>query len=332
MRQLGNVGPEVSALGIGCMPMSGTYGTADDAASISAIHRALELGINLLDTSNVYGDDGHNELLVGRAIRDRRDKVVLATKFGIVRSTDGRPGTFNGRPEYVRECCDASLKRLGVDHIDLYQQHRVDPDTPIEETVGALKELVQAGKVRFIGLSEAQAPDIRRAAAVHPISSLQSEYSILERSIEGEIFDTCTELGIGILPFSPLQRGLLTGSLTAETALESEDFRTGERFPRVGPTHLPANLKLVEVVREVATAHGASMSQVAIAWLLTRGAQVVPIPGTKRVKYVEDLAGSPDVKLTTGDLTKLDALYDQVQGARYGSGQRVPDWVSPPVQ
>jgi aryl-alcohol dehydrogenase-like predicted oxidoreductase len=325
MRQLGNVGPQVSAIGLGCMPMSGTYGTASDADSIRTIHRALDLGINLLDTADVYGD-GHNEELVGKAIKDRRDEVVLATKFGILRGT---PGGIDGRPEYVRAAIERSLKRLNVDTIDLYQQHRVDPSTPIEETIGALKELVEEGKIRFIGLSEALSPDLRRAAAVHPITSLQSEYSLLERSVETDVLDTCAELGIGFLPFSPLQRGLLSGSLPAAEELEPDDFRASERFPRVGPTHRDANLALAQVVAEIAEAHDVSRSQVALAWLLGRRPWIVPIPGTKRVEYIEDNAKAPDLKLTARDAERLDALYDRAEGNRYGEGQTTPNWVSP---
>jgi aryl-alcohol dehydrogenase-like predicted oxidoreductase len=311
------------------MPLSGTYGSVSDDDGIATIHRALDLGINLLDTADVYGN-GHNEELVGRAIRDRRDEVVLATKFGILRDGKSETNGFNGRPVYVKEACERSLKRLGVEHIDLYQQHRVDPETPIEETIGALKELVEQGKIRYIGLSEALAPDLRRAAAVHPITSLQSEYSLLERSVEDEILDACEELGIGFLPFSPLLRGLLAGSLTATTELEPGDFRVGERFPRVGPGHRAANAELVQVVFEVAEARGASPSQVALAWLLSRRPWIVPIPGTKRTKYVEDNAGAPEVQLNADDKARLDALAADAQGDRYGSGAVTPNWVSPP--
>ena len=328
MRQLGNHGPWVSAIGLGCMPMSGTYGSASDADGIATIHRALDLGVNLLDTADVYGE-GHNEELVGRAIRDRRDEVVLATKFGITRAGPDGTTAFNGRPEYVRAACERSLGRLGVDTIDLYQQHRVDPDTPIEDTIGAMKELVEEGKVRYIGMSEALAPDLRRAAAVHPISSLQSEYSLLERSVEGEILDTCEELGIGFLPFSPLMRGLLAGSLTAATELEPGDFRVGDRFPRVGPEHRAANEELAHVVLEIAEARGASPSQVALVWLLGRRPWIVPIPGTKRTAYVEDNAGAPDVQLTDEDNVRLDALAAGARGERYGTGAVTPNWVSP---
>jgi aryl-alcohol dehydrogenase-like predicted oxidoreductase len=330
MRQLGTDGPLVSAIGLGCMPMSGTYGSASDADGIATIQRALDIGINLLDTADVYGK-GHNEQLVGRAIRDRRDQVFLATKFGILRDSVDGGGGFSGRPEYVRSACERSLQRLGIDHIDLYQQHRIDPDTPIEETIGALKELVDEGKVRYIGMSEALAPDLRRAAAVHPITSLQSEYSLLERSVEGEVLDTCEELGIGFLPFSPLCRGLLAGSLTATTELEPDDFRSGDRFPRVGPEHRVANAELAQVVAEVAAAREATPSQVALAWLLTRRPWVVPIPGTKRVAYIEDNAGAPEVELTAEDLARLDELAANAAGNRYGVGGSLPNWVSPPL-
>lgn len=311
------------------MPMSGTYGSVDEDEAIRAIHRALELGITLLDTADVYGD-GHNELLVGRAIRDRRDEVVLATKFGIVRPAEGSSRSFNGTPEYVRAACERSLRRLGVDHIDLYQQHRVDPQVPIEETVGALAELVQEGKVRYIGLSEALAPDLRRAAKVHPISSLQSEYSLLERGVETEILDTCEELGIGFLPFSPLLRGLLAGSLTASTELEPGDFRSDDRFPRVGPEHRAANAALAEVVSEIAQTHGVTPSQVALAWLLNRRPWIVPIPGTKRVRYLEENAQAPELVLTPEDELRLDQLSASASGDRYGGQANTPNWVSPP--
>jgi aryl-alcohol dehydrogenase-like predicted oxidoreductase len=307
--------------------MSGTYGSVADDDGIATIHRALDLGINLLDTADVYGD-GHNEELVGKAIKGRRDQVVLASKFGIVRGT---PAGFDGRPEYVRAAIERSLKRLNVDTIDIYQQHRVDPKTPIEETIGAMKELVDEGKIRFIGMSEALAPDLRRAAAVHPITSLQSEYSLLERTVEGDVLDTCEELGIGFLPFSPLQRGLLSGSLTTSTELEPDDFRAGDRFPRVGPAHLEANASLAQVVAEVAAEHEASRSQVALAWLLSRKPWIVPIPGTKRIAYIEDNAGAPELTLSAADLERLDALFAQAQGDRYGGSNTTPNWVSPPL-
>jgi aryl-alcohol dehydrogenase-like predicted oxidoreductase len=329
VRQLGRVGPTVSAIGLGCMPMSGTYGNASDADGIATIRGALDLGINLLDTADVYGA-GHNEELVGRAIQGRRDEVVLASKFGIVSGADGRPAGFNGRPEYVREACEASLRRLKVETIDLYQQHRVDPETPIEETIGALVELIDEGKIRFIGLSEALAPDLRRAAAVHPISSLQSEYSLLERGVETELLDACEELGIGFLPFAPLVRGLLAGSLTPGQALDDGDFRAGDRFPRVGPEHLAANAALAAVVQEIATAHSASPAQVALAWLLAQHPWIVPIPGTKRIAYLQDNAKAPELELTPEDRERLDELAAAVSGERYGS-QPTPNWVSPPL-
>jgi aryl-alcohol dehydrogenase-like predicted oxidoreductase len=330
VRQLGRVGPAVSAIGLGCMPMSGVYGAATDADGIATIHRALDLGITLLDTADVYGN-GHNERLVGQAIRGRRDEVVLATKFGNVRDAQGRAAGINGRPEYVREACEASLARLGVETIDLYQQHRVDPETPIEETVGAMAELVAEGKVRYLGLSEALTPDLRRAAAVHPISSLQSEYSLLERGVESEVLDTCEELGIGFLPFSPLLRGLLAGSITADSQLDEADSRSGNRFPRVGPEHRSANARLAGIVKEIADEHGCSPGQVALAWLLGRRPWIVPIPGTKRTAYVEDNALAPQLTLTPEDHARLDALSLGVQGDRYGGEGRTPDWVSPPL-
>ena len=330
VRQLGRVGPSVSAIGLGCMPMSGSYGASTDAEGISAIHRALDLGITLLDTADVYGD-GHNEQLVGRAIRGRRDEVVLATKFGNVRDAQGRPAGIDGRPRYVREACEASLTRLGLDTIDLYQQHRVDPDTPIEETVGAMAELVQEGKVRYLGLSEALAPDLRRASAVHPISSLQSEYSLLERGVESEILETCEELGIGFLPFSPLLRGLLAGSLTAESELDENDSRRGDLFPRVGPEHRSANARLARVVTEIAEERRCTPGRVALAWLLGRRPWIVPIPGTKRTAYVEDNALAPELTLTAADQERLEALSGEVLGDRYGGAGRTPDWVSPPL-
>ena len=331
VRQLGRVGPMVSAIGLGCMPMSGVYGSASDADGIATIHRALDLGVNLLDTADVYGD-GHNEELVGRAIRGRRDEVVLATKFGILRDTQGGLAGISGRPEYVRAACEASLRRLEVETIDLYQQHRVDPDTPIEETVGALVELVREGKVRFIGLSEALAPDLRRAAAVHPIASIQSEYSLLERGVEDDVLDTCEELGVGFLPFAPLVRGLLAGSLTADRELDDGDFRVGELFPRVGPQNLAANAELAAGVRQIATAHDATPAQVALAWLLARRPWIVPIPGTKRIAYLEDNAGATELELSAQDEEELDGLAAQVRGERYGPDARTPDWVSPPLR
>jgi aryl-alcohol dehydrogenase-like predicted oxidoreductase len=330
-RQLGADGPVVSAIGLGCMPMSGTYGRAADEEGIAAIHRALDVGVTLLDTADVYGV-GHNEQLVGTAIRGRRDEVVLATKFGNVFEPGGaRSGEIDGTPGYVRRACEASLRRLGVDHIDLYQQHRVDPKTPIEETVGALAELVAEGKIRYVGLSEARPPDLRRAASVHPIASLQSEYSLLERGVEGEVIETCEALGIGFLAFSPLVRGLLGGSLTPDRTLDESDTRASDgMFPRVGPANLSANAELAATVREIAERRGASMAQVALAWLLARRPWVVPIPGTKRAAYVEDNARAAGLELTDEEDARLDGLSAEVSGSRYGAAGN-PDWVSPPL-
>jgi aryl-alcohol dehydrogenase-like predicted oxidoreductase len=330
VRQLGVVGPEVSAIGLGCMPMSGIYGRADDAAGVATIRCAVGLGLTLLDTADVYGH-GHNEELVGRAIQGRRDEVVLATKFGNVIDARGRPGGISGRPEYVRRACEESLQRLQTDTIDLYQQHRVDPDTPIEETVGALAELVSEGKIRYIGLSEALSSDLRRAAAVHPITSLQSEYSLLERGVEDDVLGTCEELGIGFLAFAPLVRGLLAGSLTISRELEDGDFRAGGLLPRVGPEHLGANARLADVVRQIAVAHAATPAQIALAWLLTRRPWIVPIPGTKRASYVADNLGALHIELTSQDIELLDTLAAKVHGSRYGSDAQTPGWVSPPL-
>jgi aryl-alcohol dehydrogenase-like predicted oxidoreductase len=319
IRTLGANGPDVSAIGLGCMPLSGTYGRADDEDSIATIHRALELGMTLLDTADYYGD-GHNEELVGRAIAGRRDDVVLATKFGLTRDERGRPGPPQGSPAYVRAACEASLRRLGVETIDLYQQHRVDAATPIEDTVQALAELVAEGKVRAIGLSEARPADIRRAAAIHPIASLQSEYSLLERGVEDEVLAVCEELGIGFLAYAPLLRGLLSGAITADTVLDDGDTRaSGESFPRVGPEHLDANVALVATVREIADDHDASPSQVALAWLLARRPWIVPIPGTRRAAHLEDNAAAADLVLTEADHGRLDDLAARVSGDRYGA-------------
>ena len=297
------------------MGMSEFYGRPDEDEGLATIHRALELGVTLLDTADMYGPFT-NERLVGRAIADRRDQVVLATKFGIERGEDGSRLGVNGRPEYVRSACDASLQRLGIDTIDLYYQHRVDPEVPIEETVGAMAELVQEGKVRFLGLSEAGAGTIRRAATVHAISALQSEYSLWERSIEEEILPTVRELGIGFVAYSPLGRGFLTGKIRSVEDLEENDARR-VRFPRFERENLEANLAVVEKVEAVAGRHGATPGQVALAWVLSRGDDVTPIPGTKRVARVEENLGALDVELTGEDLAELDALADGVAGGRY---------------
>jgi aryl-alcohol dehydrogenase-like predicted oxidoreductase len=324
-------GLESSELGLGCMGMSEFYGESDDDESIRTIHRALELGVTLLDTADMYGV-GRNEELVGRAIRDRREQAIVATKFGNVRGDDGAFLGIDGSPAYVRSACEASLRRLGIDVIDLYQQHRVDRKTPIEETVGAMQELVGEGKVRFLGLSEAQPEDLRRAAATAPIATLQTEYSLFERDVENEILDTCAELGIGFLAYAPLGRGLLTGRFRSESDFGDDDFRGGGRYPRLTGENFEHNLRLVQEVEDVAEAHGATAAQVALAWLLTRRPWIVPIPGTKRVRYLEQNAAAAELELTADDLERLDGLVPaggSVPGERYGGG-RVPTWVSPP--
>lgn len=308
----------VSALGLGCMGMSEFYGTPDHAGGVATIHRALDLGVTFLDTADMYGPFT-NEQLVGEAIRGRRDDVQLATKFGNERRPDGTRLGVNGRPEYVRAACDASLLRLGVDHIDLYYQHRVDFTVPIEETVGAMKGLVDAGKVRFLGLSEASPETIRRAHAVHPITALQTEYSLFSRDIEDAILPTLRELGIGLVPYSPLGRGLLTGRI-GRGSLAADDSRATAYFPRFQGEALETNLGLVERVRAVADHHDCTPGQLALAWVLAQGDDVVPIPGTKRVRYLEENVAAVGVRLTGDDLAALaDAVpRDAVAGARYG--------------
>ena len=319
-RTLGTTSPlTVSALGLGCMGMSEFYGTGDEAEGIATIHRAIELGVTFLDTADMYGPFT-NELLVGRAIADRRDQVQLATKFGNERLPDGTRVGINGTPDYVRSACDASLQRLGVDHLDLYYQHRVDQNVPIEETVGAMAELVQAGKVGHLGLSEASVATIRRAHAVHPITALQTEYSLFTRDLEDEILPTLRELGIGLVPYSPLGRGLLTGAITSADSLADDDSRRSGYFPRFGGAALDANLSLVARITEIAATKGSTPGQLALAWVLAQGDDVVPIPGTKRVRYLEENAGSAELTLTADDLAALDAAVPRgaVAGDRYG--------------
>jgi aryl-alcohol dehydrogenase-like predicted oxidoreductase len=315
-RSLGPRGLRVSALGLGCMGMSEFYGSTDEAESIATIHHALDLGINFLDTADVYGQ-GRNEELVGRAIRGRRDEVVLATKFGNVRSPDGQFTGVNGRPEYVHQCCDASLRRLGISYIDLYYQHRVDPDVPIEETVGAMAALVAQGKIGHIGLSEAGAKTLRRAAAVHPITALQSEYSLWTRDPEAEILGVCREFGIGFVAYSPLGRGFLTGRIRGQNDLEDSDYR--RRSPRFQGENLDRNLAMVQRLEQIASEKGCTPAQLALAWLLARGDDIVPIAGTKRRRYLDENVGAVYVTLTPQDLARLEAAAPagSAAGARY---------------
>jgi len=316
-RTLGRSGPQVSALGLGCMGMSDFYGQPDDAASTRTLHRAFELGVTFYDTADMYGPF-KNEELVGRAFADRRDKIVLATKFGILRDpNDPTKRGISGRPEYVRQACDASLKRLGTDYIDLYYQHRVDPETPIEETVGAMSRLVEEGKVRYLGLSEAAADTVRRAQAVHPITALQTEYSLWSREPEDAILPTVRELGVGFVPYSPLGRGFLTGQIQRFDDLDADDYR--RHTPRFQGENFQRNLDLVARIRDLAAQKNCTPGQLALAWVLAQGEDIVPIPGTKRIAYLEENLGALQVWLSAAELRQINEIapVNAAAGPRY---------------
>jgi aryl-alcohol dehydrogenase-like predicted oxidoreductase len=316
-RTLGRQGLEVSAIGLGCMGMSDFYGPADHETNLAVLHHAIDIGVNFLDTADMYGV-GRNEELLGEVLRTRRSEVVLATKFGNVRAPSGEFLGIDGRPEYVRQACDASLKRLGVEQIDLYYQHRVDPKVPIEETVGAMAELVKAGKVRYLGLSEASAATLRRAAAVHPITALQSEYSLWTRDVESEVLPTARELGIGFVAYSPLGRGFLTGAIRSKDQLAPDDWR--RRNPRFQDENVATNRALVEAVTQIAAEKGCTPAQLALAWLLHQGPDIVPIPGTRRIERLDENAAATRIELAGRDLDRIQ----QVLSANVVAGMRYP--------